>query len=171
MSEARCAVVTGASRGIGKSIAVALAQAGYHVVGTATGPVGVESIEASLNENDAHGAALELDVTSDESLENFMSALEDRGLKPRVLVNNAGITRDNLLLRMNDEQWNEVIAANLTAVFKLSKRFVRPMLKARAGRIINISSVVGARLKVYLPSTASKCCLKCRPDDSVNPKK
>jgi 3-oxoacyl-[acyl-carrier protein] reductase len=144
MSEARCAVVTGASRGIGKSIAVALAQAGYHVVGTATGPVGVESIEASLNENDAHGAALELDVTSDESLENFMSALEDRGLKPRVLVNNAGITRDNLLLRMNDEQWNEVIAANLTAVFKLSKRFVRPMLKARAGRIINISSVVGA---------------------------
>jgi len=144
MSEARCAVVTGASRGIGKSIAVAFAKAGYHVVGTATGPVGVESIEASLNENDAHGAALELDVTSDESLENFMSALEYRGLKPRVLVNNAGITRDNLLLRMNDEQWNEVIAANLTAVFKLSKRFVRPMLKARAGRIINISSVVGA---------------------------
>ena len=144
MSEARCAVVTGASRGIGKSIAVAFAKAGYHVVGTATGPVGVESIEASLNENDAHGAALELDVTSDESLENFMSALEDRGLKPCVLVNNAGITRDNLLLRMNDEQWNEVIAANLTAVFKLSKRFVRPMLKARAGRIINISSVVGA---------------------------
>lgn len=144
MSEARCAVVTGASRGIGKSIAVAFAQAGYHVVGTATGPVGVESVEASLNENDAHGVALELDVTSDESLENFMSALEDRGLKPCVLVNNAGITRDNLLLRMNDEQWNEVIAANLTAVFKLSKRFVRPMLKARAGRIINISSVVGA---------------------------
>lgn len=144
MSEARCAVVTGASRGIGKSIAVSLAKAGYHVVGTATGPVGVESIEASFNENDAHGFALELDVTSDESLESFMSALEYRGLKPRVLVNNAGITRDNLLLRMNDEQWSEVIAANLTAVFKLSKRFVRPMLKARAGRIINISSVVGA---------------------------
>lgn len=144
MSEAKCAIVTGASRGIGKAIAAALAEAGYTVVGTATGETGIASIVGELCANYASAVALTLDVTSDDSIEQFIEQLDERGLKPLVLVNNAGITRDNLLLRMKDEEWGDVIAANLTSVFKLSKRLIRPMLKARTGRIINIGSVVGA---------------------------
>jgi 3-oxoacyl-[acyl-carrier protein] reductase len=144
MSEGRCAVVTGASRGIGKSIALGLSQAGYTVVGTATGEAGIERIRSELCEDCPNTVALALDVTNDASIEQFTCALDERGLKPHVLVNNAGITRDKLLLRMKDDDWSEVIATNLTAVFKLSKRLIRSMIKARAGRIINIGSVVGA---------------------------
>jgi 3-oxoacyl-[acyl-carrier protein] reductase len=144
MSDRKCAVVTGASRGIGKATAIALADAGYTVVGTATGEVGVENIRAALGARDPSAIALVLNVTSDASIEQFIAELDERGLKPHVLVNNAGITRDNLLLRMKDDEWGEVIAANLTAVFKLSKRLIRAMIKARSGRIINIGSVVGA---------------------------
>jgi 3-oxoacyl-[acyl-carrier protein] reductase len=144
MSDGRCAVVTGASRGIGKSIALGLSQAGYTVVGTATGEAGIERIRSELCGDYPNAVALTLDVTNDPSIEQFTGALDERGLQPHVLVNNAGITRDNLLLRMKDDDWSEVIATNLTAVFKLSKRLIRSMIKARAGRIINIGSVVGA---------------------------
>lgn len=144
MISGKCAVITGASRGIGRSIALALAQAGYTVVGTATGNKGIDSITADLCATYPGAVALTLEVTNDPSIERFIAELDQRGLKPHVLVNNAGITRDNLLLRMKDDDWSEVIAANLTAVFKLSKRLIRSMIKARAGRIINIGSVVGA---------------------------
>jgi len=144
VNDGRCAVVTGASRGIGQAIALALADAGYTVVGTATGDKGINSIETTLCAKYPDAAALTLDVTSDASIDQFITELDERGLKPHVLVNNAGITRDNLLLRMKDDEWNDVIATNLTAVFKLSKRVIRSMVKARAGRIINIGSVVGA---------------------------
>jgi len=144
MTDGRCAVITGASRGIGKSIALAMAEAGYHVVGTATGAAGLDSIQTTLCAGHPKSLALQLDVTDDSSIEQFISALEQHDLKPYVLVNNAGITRDNLLLRMKDDEWGDVLAANLTSIFKLSKRLIRPMLKARAGRIINIGSVVGS---------------------------
>lgn len=143
MSEPRVAVVTGASRGIGCAIATALAISGHHVVGTATSATGVAAIEAALKPHGNHHGLI-LDVSKRESLENFFSELETCQLIPMVLVNNAAITRDNLLLRMKDDEWQQVIDTNLTAVFQLSKRFVRAMIKARFGRIITITSVVGA---------------------------
>jgi len=136
--------VTGASRGIGNAIALALAQAGYEVIGTATGDSGLAKIEASLCAAHKNCHALLLDVTDDVSIESFMSELGQHQLSPFLLVNNAGITRDNLLLRMKDDEWGDVLAANLTSIYKLSKRLVRAMLKARTGRIINIGSVVGS---------------------------
>jgi len=144
MAERKCAVVTGASRGIGHAIALALAEAGYDVIGTATGDAGLAKIESSLCAAHENCRALLLDVTDDASIEAFASRLDESELKPYLLVNNAGITRDNLLLRMKDNEWSDVIATNLTSVFKLSKRLVRSMLKARSGRIINIGSVVGS---------------------------
>ena len=144
MSENKCAVVTGASRGIGNAIALALAQAGYDVIGTATGDSGLTKIEASLCAAHKNCHALLLDVMDDVSIESFMSELGRHQLSPFLLVNNAGITRDNLLLRMKDDEWGDVLAANLTSIYKLSKRLVRAMLKARTGRIINIGSVVGS---------------------------
>lgn len=144
MSDGKCAVVTGASRGIGKAIAQALADADYSVVGTATGSVGLKAIESSLCREHSTCVAVALDVTNDLSIEQFMAELDKREMTPHVLVNNAGVTRDNLLLRMKDDEWDDVIATNLTSVFKLSKRLLRPTLKARSGRIINIGSVVGS---------------------------
>ena len=144
MNDRRCAVVTGASRGIGKAIAKGLAEAGYAVVGTATGEVGLQAIESTLCAEHSDCTALKLNVTNDSSIEQFIAELDRRELKPQVLVNNAGVTRDNLLLRMKDDEWNDVLATNLTSVFKLSKPLLRSMLKARSGRIINIGSVVGS---------------------------
>ena len=144
MDDAKCAVVTGASRGIGKAIATALCAAGYDVVGTATSDTGVKSIEDALCSEYPRSSAMVLDVTSDVSLDKFISTLLDAGHQPHVLVNNAAITRDNLVLRMKDDEWDEVLSANLTSVFKLSRRLIRIMIKARAGRIINIGSVVGS---------------------------
>ena len=143
MSEQQIAVVTGASRGIGLAIATTLGQAGFGIVGTATGATGLEKIENALGSTNNLVAALLLDVSNAASLDAFFAELDLRGLQPLVVVNNAGVTRDNLLLRMKDDEWNTVIAANLGSVFNLCKRFVRPMLKARYGRIINITSVVG----------------------------
>jgi len=141
MSEARTALVTGASRGIGQAIASAFAQAGYRVIGTATGESGLAAIRSSLGEG--HHACL-LNVADKASLTAFFEGLESAGLQPSILVNNAGITRDNLLLRMKDEEWQQVIETNLTSVFLLCRHFIRGMIKARFGRIINLTSVVGA---------------------------
>lgn len=135
------ALVTGASRGIGRAIAERLAEDGFFVVGTATSDNGADSISAYLTEN---GKGIKLDVADPESITEVFKTVNDEFGAPTVLVNNAGITRDNLLMRMKDEEWDDIINTNLTSVFRMSKAVLRGMIKARAGRIINISSVVGA---------------------------
>ncbi len=135
------ALVTGASRGIGRAIAERLAEDGFFVVGTATTDSGAASISAYLGEN---GKGIKLDVASADSIEAVMKTINDDFGTPAVLVNNAGITRDNLLMRMKDEEWDDIINTNLTSVFRMSKAVLRGMMKAKTGRIINISSVVGA---------------------------
>ncbi len=135
------ALVTGASRGIGRAIAERLAQDGFLVIGTATTDGGADSISAYLGEQ---GKGLKLDVGNPESIEEVIKTVNDQFGAPTVLVNNAGITRDNLLMRMKDEEWDDIINTNLTSVFRMSKAVLRGMMKAKTGRIINISSVVGS---------------------------
>ncbi|WP_020161041.1 3-oxoacyl-ACP reductase FabG [Methylobacter marinus] len=135
------ALVTGASRGIGRAIAERLVEDGFFVVGTATSDNGADSISAYLGEN---GKGLKLDVANPESIAEVVKTVSDEYGAPTVLVNNAGITRDNLLMRMKDDEWDEIINTNLTSVFRMSKAVLRGMMKAKTGRIINISSVVGA---------------------------
>jgi len=135
------ALVTGASRGIGRAIAERLAEDGFFVIGTATSDKGAESISAYLGEN---GKGLKLDVADADSVAEVIKAVNDGYGAPTVLINNAGITRDNLLMRMKDEEWDSIISTNLTSVFRMSKAVLRGMMKAKGGRIVNISSVVGA---------------------------
>ncbi len=143
MTESRTVLVTGASRGIGQAIALAFARAGYTVIGTATGERGKTSILSALSTyGDSHKAYL-LDVSDKNSLSAFFAEIGSAQISPSILVNNAAITRDNLLLRMKDDEWNQVIETNLSSVFQLCRHFIRPMLKARFGRIINLTSVVG----------------------------
>jgi len=137
------ALVTGASRGIGVAIAGALARAGAVVVGTATTESGAESISRRLREAGAGGQGVVLDVTDAAGCEAVIDHVIRTHGKLSVLVNNAGITRDGLLMRMKDEDWADVLAANLSAVFRLSRGVLRGMMKARHGRIVNITSVVG----------------------------
>lgn len=139
--ENEVALVTGASRGIGKAIAQTLAAAGARVIGTATSDSGAENISEYLAATGGKGMCL--NVTDDASIKQVLKDITDEFGAISVLVNNAGITRDNLLMMMKDEQWDEIIQTNLTSVFKLSKSVIRPMMKARHGRIINIGSVVG----------------------------
>ncbi len=138
----KVALVTGASRGIGKAIAKTLAESGHWVVGTATSEAGAEAINDWLSP--LGGAGLRLDVTQSDDVAAFMAKVVDSYGPPLILVNNAGITRDNILMRMKDEEWSQVIDTNLNSVFRLSKACLRGMTKARWGRIITISSVVGA---------------------------
>ncbi len=140
----RIAIVTGASRGIGAAILRELARGGVRVIGTATGEAGLEAIRASLADVGAAGHAIRLDVTDAASIDALMAETDRLGLSPNILVNNAAITRDNLLMRMKDEDWDAVLSADLTSVFRLCKGCVRGMMKQRYGRIINITSVVGA---------------------------
>ena len=135
------ALVTGASRGIGRAIAEQLAADGFFVIGTATSDSGAEAISAYLGED---GKGFKLNVADPESIDEVIKTINDAYGAPAVLVNNAGITRDNLLMRMKDEEWNDIISTNLTSVFRMSKAVLRGMMKAKKGRIINISSVVGA---------------------------
>ncbi|GGZ82627.1 beta-ketoacyl-ACP reductase [Ignatzschineria indica] len=138
--DGKIALVTGATRGIGKAIAESLAREGAYVFGTATSEKGAETISTYLGDS---GEGLVLNVTDQESIESVLKAITEKKGSPAILVNNAGITRDQLLMRMKDDEWNDVILTNLTSVYTLSKALLRPMMKARYGRIINISSVVG----------------------------
>jgi 3-oxoacyl-[acyl-carrier protein] reductase len=137
------AVVTGASRGIGKTIAEALARQGATVVGTATSDAGAAAIDQSLKLINPSNLGLSLDVGSDESVASFMERVLAEGTAPTILVNNAGVTRDNLLLRMSVDEWETVISTDLGSIYRMSKAALRGMIKARHGRIINIGSVVG----------------------------
>ena len=142
--ENEIALVTGASRGIGQAIALRLGKDGATVVGTATSSTGAEAITKCLQENGIKGMGLVLNVTDQSSVDAAMETINAEFGAPSILVNNAGITRDNLLMRMKDDEWNDIIQTNLTSVFRLSKACLRAMTKARKGRIISISSVVGA---------------------------
>ena len=137
------ALVTGASRGIGQAIALELGRQGASVIGTATSEKGLESIHNILKSSNINYKPMLLDVTRRESLEALVTGLDAEGLTPTILINNAGITRDNLLLRMKDEEWQAIIETNLSSVYRVCKAFLRGMVKARYGRIINITSVVG----------------------------
>jgi len=138
------ALVTGASRGIGQAIALELGRQGALVIGTATSNDGAEKIGQILKDNNLSGRGIVLDVNSTDSIAAALSELEKSGATPTILVNNAGITRDNLLLRMTEEEWDAILDTNLKSVYRMSKACLRAMTKARWGRIISISSVVGA---------------------------
>ena len=137
------AVVTGASRGIGRAIAQMLAARGAVVIGTATTDAGAASITQWLQESGAKGRGIVLNVASAESVDAALKDIEGSEGTPTILVNNAGITRDNLLLRMKADEWDDIINTNLGSVYRLSKAVLRGMMKARRGRIISIASVVG----------------------------
>ncbi|MCC6295726.1 MAG: 3-oxoacyl-ACP reductase FabG [Pseudomonadales bacterium] len=138
----KVALVTGASRGIGAAIAAAFGTAGARVVGTATTDEGAERIAQQFDRQGIEGAGMALDVRDGAAVNQLLEAVEQRFGAPLILVNNAGITRDNLLLRMKEDEWRDVIETNLGALYRLSKGCARAMTKARWGRIINISSVV-----------------------------
>jgi 3-oxoacyl-[acyl-carrier protein] reductase len=140
----KVALVTGASRGIGAAIAAQLGAAGAVVIGTATSESGAQKISARLQELNIRGGGRVLNVTDSDSVVALLKSVQDEFGAPEILVNNAGITKDNLLMRMSDDEWFDVINTNLSAVFRLSKAVLRGMMKARWGRIINISSVVGS---------------------------
>lgn len=142
--EGEFALVTGASRGIGRAIAENLGKAGATVIGTATSESGADKITAYLQEAGIQGQGMKLDVADADSVATVVKAVNDQYGAVSVLINNAGITRDNLLMRMKDEEWDDIMATNLTSIFRMSKACLRGMMKARKGRIISISSVVGA---------------------------
>jgi 3-oxoacyl-[acyl-carrier protein] reductase len=136
----RVALVTGASRGIGAAIAATLAGAGATVIGTATTAGGADAISEALGE---HGRGAALDITSEDSVAAVLKDIQDKEGAPTIVVNNAGITRDNLLMRMKAEDWDAVISTNLSGIYRVCKASIRGMMKAKGGRIINIASVIG----------------------------
>ena len=137
----KVALVTGASRGIGRAIAETLVAAGARVIGTATSERGAAAIQEYLGDN---GLGLVLNVTDSQSVTDVFAAIKEKEGDVSILVNNAGITRDNLLMRMKEDEWGDIIDTNLTSIFRTSKAVMRPMMKKRHGRIINIGSVVGS---------------------------
>lgn len=141
--ENQIALVTGASRGIGKAIALELGSQGATVIGTATSESGAENITNYLKENGISGCGMMLNVTSQESIDVVIAATTSQFSAPTILVNNAGITRDNLMMRMKEDEWSDIIDTNLTSAYRMAKSCMRAMMKARSGRIISIASVVG----------------------------
>lgn len=141
-SEPRIALITGATRGIGRAIAHELGRQGRIVVGTATSEQGAEKIDADLKAQGIEGAGRRLDVTDQSSVDALVSSIGEQFGAPTILVNNAGITRDNLLMRMKEDEWDSVLDTNLKSVYRVTKACVRGMTKARFGRIVSISSVV-----------------------------
>lgn len=144
MPQQKVALVTGASRGIGQAIALELGRQGAIVIGTATSEAGAAAITEYLQQAGVAGSGMALNVTDAANVEAAIAAIQQNHGDIAILVNNAGITRDNLLMRMKDDEWDSIIETNLTSVFRLSRAVLRAMMKARYGRIINIASVVGA---------------------------
>ena len=140
----KIALVSGASRGIGQAIALQLGRAGATVIGTATSDKGAEAIGEYLSAANIEGGGMNLNVTRADEVEATLTTINALHGDINILVNNAGITRDNLLMRMKDDEWDDIIATNLSSVFRLSRAVLRGMMKARSGRIISIASVVGA---------------------------
>jgi len=140
MSDKTVALVTGASRGIGKAIAQQLTEDGFYVVGTATSDSGAAAISEYLSKA---GTGMKLNVTDADSIQSVIKEITSSVGAPTVLVNNAGITRDNLMLRMKDEEWDDIISTNLSSIFRVSKACLRGMMKNKKGRIVSIASVVG----------------------------
>ena len=138
------ALVTGATRGIGQSIALALGAAGATVVGTATSNKGAQSISDTLQDASVKGEGRVLDVNDADAIANLVSEIGDKYGAPSILINNAGITRDNLLMRMKEDEWDAVISTNLSSIYRLSKSVLRGMMKLKKGRIVSIASVVGS---------------------------
>lgn len=138
------ALVTGASRGIGQAIAKGLGDTNAIVIGTATSDAGAAKITEYLKESGIHGMGMKLNVSDADSIKECLAAITQEFGVPDILINNAGITRDNLLMKMKDDEWDDIINTNLTSIFRMSKAVMRGMMKKRNGRIISISSVVGA---------------------------
>ncbi len=151
------AFVTGASRGIGRAIAEGLGSAGATIIGTATTQLGADAISERLAGAGIEGAGLQLDVADQSSIDTAMKFIKENYAAPTILINNAGVTRDNLLMRMKEDEWQSIIDTNLTSIYRLSKACLRGMMKARSGRIINIASVVGSTGN---PGQANYCAAK-----------
>jgi len=144
MLNEKLVLVTGASRGIGQAIALTLGNSGATIVGTATTELGAENISKMFSENNILGKGMMLDVTDNEQISELLKSITAEYGSVDILVNNAGITRDNILVRMKEDEWDDIINTNLSSVYKMSKAVLRGMIKKRSGRIISITSVVGA---------------------------
>ena len=144
MLDGKIVLVTGASRGIGQAIAFTLGGAGATVIGTATSENGTDKISKTFSDNNILGKGMKLNVTDNDQITDLLKAVSEEFGSIDVLINNAGITRDNILVRMKEEEWDEIINTNLTSIYKMSKAVLRSMIKKKTGRIISITSVVGA---------------------------